>query len=237
MNITRDADVVGITDVGAPFHGVIALDLGPVIDNLEYVLRFDQRAVTLIVTEAEPFGEAASISVPYLEFRQAGGVDSVGKIQSREARGFRGVLAVVERQDLYAVTGECKTSVGQQRWTKRIVETSNAVLIAHIGFSGEVQPRKAWAAGDTKSWRRVLVEVCQTVAAEVVDLVGYVVVTADVVLVAIEGLRSAGGKVRVIWRGWKQVGPRQQVQQVCRLGSNARLGNDIEALRIGRCSA
>jgi hypothetical protein len=178
---------------------VIALDLGPVINNLEYVLRFDQRAVALIIAETEPFGEAASAGAPDLKFRQTGGVDSVGKIQSREARGFRGVLAIVERQDLYAVTGESKASVGQQRWAERIVGSANAVLIAHIRLSGEAQPREAWTTRDAKSGRRVLVEVCQTVAAEVVDLVGYVVVAADVVLVAIEGLRSAGGKVRVIW--------------------------------------
>jgi hypothetical protein len=71
VNITRDADVAGVTDVGAPFHCVIALDLGPVINNLEYVLRFDQRAVALIVGETESFAETASVGIPDQEFRQS----------------------------------------------------------------------------------------------------------------------------------------------------------------------
>ena len=203
MNIARDADVVGVPDVGAPFHGVISLDLGPVIHNLDHVLGLDQRTVALIVAETETFGETSSTRAANLQLRQAGGVDSVGKIQPRKSCSFCGVFAIVERQDLYAVTSESKPSVGQQRWTERIVGPPNSVLIAHIRLSGKVQSREAWAACDAKSGRRVLVEVCQTVAAEVVDLVGGVVVATDVVLVAIEGLRSAGGKVRVIWRGWK----------------------------------
>src|SRR5438105_14202324 len=190
-----------MTDVGAPVHGVIALDLGPVINNLEYVFGFDQGTVALIVAETEPFGETAPVRVPDLELRQAGRVNSAWKIQPRQPRGFCSVPPIVEGQDFYPVTRERKPAFSQQRWAQRIVDAAYAVLIAHVGFSGEAQTREAGGADDAKSGRRVLVKVCQAVAAEVVQLVRGVVVAADVVLVAIKGLRSTGGKVRVIRRG------------------------------------
>ena len=51
VRVRRHAQVPTVAQIGAHFKGVVALDEGPVVDDLSLVLPFGQRAVAAVDTQ------------------------------------------------------------------------------------------------------------------------------------------------------------------------------------------
>ncbi len=52
VRVGRNAEVAAITQIGANFEGVVAVDHGPVVDDLELVFALGQRAVAAVDVQA-----------------------------------------------------------------------------------------------------------------------------------------------------------------------------------------
>jgi len=136
MLIARNAQVVGAADVGAKFEGVVALNLGPVVDELDLFLIFVQRAVTAV--HAQRVAELKQVVAVIVdeECRHAAGVGFV-EIQSRDARirGWAGVEAV--RDNIHFVAEETEAEIREQIRMNNVIESRGDAVVQRIGSTGK----------------------------------------------------------------------------------------------------
>src|SRR5437879_1281610 len=195
MLVAWDAQVASLADVGAELEGVVALDLRPVIDELDLFLIHNQRAVTAVDSQSVAELEKVIAIVVDEEGRHPSGKGCV-QIDAGNSRvlGRRGLQAVGDHVDLVAEKAEAE--VGQQVGPHDVIESAGNAVVERGGLAGEGADAAAGivagTTGGTVNTRRIDFEVGQAVSTEPVQLFGLIVIDTSVegVVVEVNGSRS-----------------------------------------------
>src|ERR1700737_3313954 len=136
MPVARDAQVLGVTDVGTKLELVIALDLGPVAHELVLVFTLQKRAIARVLSQRVAEMEVARAGHADRESRHSRRVRGVD-VQPRDSRIFGGCATQAARCYLHVITQVPEAEVGQKSRTKRIVEATGDAVIANARDAGE----------------------------------------------------------------------------------------------------
>ena len=204
---------------------MVALHLGPGVDELQHPFALLERAIALADGQPEAFAEP-SVSAD-LELRQTGSVRPAGEIHVGYSGCLAGILAVIQGLNVDAVAHVAEPEIGQQGRTEYIVEAADQILVAHVRYTGEADGVIPGPARHrTERRRRVLIELGVGIAAKVAEGVLHVVIGPDVELIPIERLGTGRDEIVVVRSGSAKIRRRQERDEV--LGWRRKLaGRDL----------
>src|SRR5215831_7024611 len=140
MGIAGDALLLGSANIDAPSECVISSCLGPVVDPLEMILCFFERAVALV--DVKCISEIETAIAVDVEGRHTAGFVSA-QIQTRDtcirSRGRADAIGI----DANTVTVEAETEVGDETRAEGVGGPERETLISRGGF-----PRKIHSIQD-----------------------------------------------------------------------------------------
>ena len=171
MPVARNPQVHRVPDIGAELDGVIALELRPVVDELELPLVLTQRTVAARelqrVAEVELVARIAARAIAVEEKRRHAPAEIID-VQSGNARIGRGVRIAAARIDVDAIAEPAESHVGQQRRAQRVIESRGDALVARPRDARERRRLVEAAAADqlAEDARRVHPVVGDAVPAE-----------------------------------------------------------------------
>ena len=211
MAVAWHAQVECLTDVDTELEGMVALNLGPVVDELILVFILNQGAVAPVhaqcIAEAE---EVAGVTVD----KESGHarIEIIVYVQAGDTGILRRSGANSIRLPKDFITEPAKAEVCQQRRLHCIIKARRNRMIARvrpsgIGISGTRGIEARPTGYETEGARGDHAELLQAVAAEDVQLIGGVVIDAGVEGIVV-ALHAAGGcevwRIEVdyaVWRG------------------------------------
>ena len=193
MGIAGDALLLGAAAVDAPFDGMVAEFLVPVIHPLEVIFGFLERAVALVDSERIAVVEPA-VAVD-VEGGHAAGRYGTG-VQAGQSGVEGGRSADAIGLDADAVAIEAETEIGDEGGTEGVIGSDGEALIADERIAGETEGRGS--AGDvTEGAGGLFVEIGDRVAGEEMGGLREGVIDAAVVLIDVEHLGERGDVVVV----------------------------------------
>ena len=202
VRVGRYTEVHRVTNVGAELELMVALDLGPVVDELELLFALGERAVAAADVEAVAkvrqaflLSGAAVAAVDCREERgQAAGLGGAEVHSGNAERGHR-VAARIGIGGLRIVLEVSEAEVGQQVGADRFVEAGGQAVVVNGGLAVEAAGPEAETAERTEAAFAVQIEVIQAEAAEDLKAMRRVVIDAGVEGVLVEIARTGANEV------------------------------------------
>src|SRR5262249_1690856 len=150
MQVRRDSQVVGASDVRPEFDRMGAVEPGGVADDLELILFLIERAAAAIDelarTEIEAFPQffraeaesARDVLNPRIDHEtgEETGAERI-EVQSGNAHVARRVLAEVGRQHVDSVAEEAEAEIAHQPVIPRVIESVSDALVAALRLAAE----------------------------------------------------------------------------------------------------
>src|SRR5436190_17198019 len=151
MAIARHAKVVRPANIRAELDRMVALNLGPFIDELVLVFVLDQRTIAAVHSERVPELEQA-VAVPVNEERRHAGVEIFVDVHTGDARVLGGGRADSVRLAKNLIAEPAEAKIREQGRPEIVVESAgDGVITGHrrsrIGAGG-ARGVEARAAGD-----------------------------------------------------------------------------------------
>ena len=169
---------------------MIAVDLGPVVDALIFVLSLGEWAVTAadVETIAEVCEGRIAVEIERRESaRYRRTCDSVARVQPRNAEGIHGGHVGVGVMGLRVIAEPTETEVSQPSGAKCLVEPGGKTVIVNVGRSVQAAWTKTGAAESTKGSVSRKAEVVQAKATKNLEVAGSVPINAGVHAVLFKG--------------------------------------------------